>query len=480
MVVARLMFAGLALSLVAVLPTAMIGTAAAQGPPSLADIQVRDRLVADQEALLNAYRCRFVIDTQAVPGGCQGDQPARPATEPTPFIGTPTSDDLAVRDELVVAQEALLNVYRCRFVIDTQAVPGGCVGGVPTRIQEQIKVAVAPPSGRCAHTIASGSFEWERCAWDGFWDNRIYNHSLSEADGQSLVEKIWAEIDVEGKPATPPTSEVAPAGATCATAVEGGVIVACYQHSSHHLRRLDSSLQTILHETAHALVALHPSIQACQTHSDPRVYDACVHNDVFRCAADHLFVRYAGIPSAGVCGTTGQRPTLPSGAHEWVSTELDGGGRIAGVSAYFHNRGFPDGDSDDWLFVRCGGEGLEVFLDFERGSVAGQRLYAGLVPVIHVFLPSAFFSWEEAIQNDFVASNEIRGLWGESTHNSAVFLPKGDEAAFINSAVSANRRWLMVSVENWDGAGFGVFVFSLEDASVHVRPVAEGCGRARQ
>ena len=515
MVAARVMSAGLALSLIGVFPTAMIGTTVAQGQPTLDDVQIRDRLVADQEALLNVYRCRFDIDTQVVPGGCQGGQPALPATEPTPFTGMPTPDDLAARDELVAAQEALLNVYRCRFDIDAQVVPGGCVGGVPAPIQEptnaaqeptnaaqeqtnaaqepvnvaqeptnaaqeQINVAAAPPSGRCAHTIASGLLEWERCAWDGFWDNRSYNRSLSEADGQSLVEKIWAEVDVEGKPATPPTSELAPTGATCATAVEGGVIVACYQHSSHHLRRLDSSLQTILHETAHALVALHPSIQTCQSHSDPRVYDACVHNDVFRCAADLLFVRYAGIPSAGVCGTTEQQPTLSSGAHEWVSTELVGGGRIAGVSAYLHNRGFPDTDSDDWLFVRCGGGGLEVFLSFERGSVEGQSAYAGRVPAAHVRLPGAFFSWGEAVQGDFVAFNGVRDLWGASPLNNAIFLPVGDEVAFINSTVNTNSRWLMVSVENGDGGQFGVFVFSLEDASIHVRPVAEACGWAWQ
>ena len=36
-----------------------------------------------------------------------------------------------VRDTLIVAQESLLNVYRCRFNVDTQVVPNGCIQGNP-------------------------------------------------------------------------------------------------------------------------------------------------------------------------------------------------------------------------------------------------------------------------------------------------------------------------------------------------------------
>ena len=38
---------------------------------------MRDALIAEQENLLNVYRCMFQIDTHAVPGGCQNDQPAQ-------------------------------------------------------------------------------------------------------------------------------------------------------------------------------------------------------------------------------------------------------------------------------------------------------------------------------------------------------------------------------------------------------------------
>lgn len=40
----------------------------------------RDELIAAQESLLNDYRCRFDIDTQLVPNGCP--EPARPAATP--------------------------------------------------------------------------------------------------------------------------------------------------------------------------------------------------------------------------------------------------------------------------------------------------------------------------------------------------------------------------------------------------------------
>ena len=50
---------------------------AAQAAPTLENIAIRDRLIADQEALLNAYRCRFDIDTHVVPGGCTNGAPAQ-------------------------------------------------------------------------------------------------------------------------------------------------------------------------------------------------------------------------------------------------------------------------------------------------------------------------------------------------------------------------------------------------------------------
>ena len=109
-----------------------IATADAQEGPGDAvsrhDIAVRNELIIDQEALLNAYRCRFNIDTQVVTGGCAGGLPLEEVPQPDGFSGVPTRHELRVRDALIFAQELLLNAYRCRFNIDTQVVPGGCSG----------------------------------------------------------------------------------------------------------------------------------------------------------------------------------------------------------------------------------------------------------------------------------------------------------------------------------------------------------------
>ena len=43
---------------------------ASQSAPTSQDIRLRDQLIADQENLLNTYRCMFGVDTHAVPGGC--------------------------------------------------------------------------------------------------------------------------------------------------------------------------------------------------------------------------------------------------------------------------------------------------------------------------------------------------------------------------------------------------------------------------
>ena len=98
------------------------------------DIQLRDNLIAAQETLLNVYRCQFGIDTGAVPGGCTNGYPTQGFSQPAEFVGTPTSEDIAIRDQLIAVQEALLNTYRCRFdfEIDTHITPEGCPGQAPS------------------------------------------------------------------------------------------------------------------------------------------------------------------------------------------------------------------------------------------------------------------------------------------------------------------------------------------------------------
>lgn len=103
--------------------TSISGLVTAQQAISQHDIQVRDYLIANQENLLNTYRCLFGVDVHAVPGGCEDPDTVVPDVAPQNL----TQSDLDVRDGLIQSQEALLNVYRCQFDVDTELVPGGCV-----------------------------------------------------------------------------------------------------------------------------------------------------------------------------------------------------------------------------------------------------------------------------------------------------------------------------------------------------------------
>ena len=107
-----------------------------------ADVEARDQLIANQENLLNTYRCLFGVDTQVVPGGCPNPDTVTPGVSPE----NPTPQDIEVRDGLIQNQEALLNVYRCRFDVDTQIVPGGCIDGAPAPVVEVLPPLGPPPA----------------------------------------------------------------------------------------------------------------------------------------------------------------------------------------------------------------------------------------------------------------------------------------------------------------------------------------------
>ncbi len=214
----------LAAGLVLAAPFAVV-TAAAQ---TAGDIAVRDELIADQEALLNAYRCRFDIDTEQVPGGCAGGVPAQPAAGPAGFDGEPTADDIAVRDDLVAAQEALLNAYRCRFDIDTEVVPGGCPdpepaeelwgGGtgwaynsrgqpVATRVWSQAETKSPwPPAGE-------GQFEldwmtrcmreqydyWQEMVRRGWLDQSVVTYDQTARSCSLRIAAAWGPVVLDGR-----------------------------------------------------------------------------------------------------------------------------------------------------------------------------------------------------------------------------------------------------------------------------------------
>ncbi len=146
------------------------GLAKAQQAISQQDIQVRDQLIANQENLLNTYRCLFGVDVHAVPGGC--DDPVTVVAGAAP--PNPTQGDLDVRDGLIQNQEALLNVYRCRFNIDTELVPGGCSESAPVATSEADPFTIPEgPHGddtlisvgrgrSCAVQIGGGAACWGR------------------------------------------------------------------------------------------------------------------------------------------------------------------------------------------------------------------------------------------------------------------------------------------------------------------------------
>ena len=120
------------------------------------DVEQRDHLIADQENLLNAYRCLFDVDTELVPGGC----PTPDVVVPGPAPANPTQNDIDVRDGLIQNQEALLNVYRCRFDVDTEIVPGGCVDGAPVSESDPTTMPATDRVALMALYEATGGADW--------------------------------------------------------------------------------------------------------------------------------------------------------------------------------------------------------------------------------------------------------------------------------------------------------------------------------
>ena len=91
-----------------------------------AEIELRDRLIGSQEQLLNVYRCALEVDLELVPGGCS--EPPR-QLDPAVFTAGPNVDfhaEIELRDRLIGQQEKLLNVYRCMLGADLELVPGAC------------------------------------------------------------------------------------------------------------------------------------------------------------------------------------------------------------------------------------------------------------------------------------------------------------------------------------------------------------------
>ena len=184
---AILAVAGLAIAALAV-PG---GSANAQSPGDVGllrqQLEARDELIAQQEALLNTYRCRFGIDITAVPGGCSSGQPTRPAAPPGNFEGTPTNQDITARDQLIADQENLLNAYRCQHNIDTHIVTGGCpeVPHTPSSKNPDTSQAVSTQPGSVQYTaIAVSGYRTCAIRTDGTIDCWGGSHHANAPTGQ--------------------------------------------------------------------------------------------------------------------------------------------------------------------------------------------------------------------------------------------------------------------------------------------------------
>ena len=205
--------------------------------------------------------------------------------------------------------------------------------------------------GRCAPAVVMGVYDWEICAWGVAADPE-----MSRSEMEALVKRVWTEVRARGKPVDPPTLTEGSCGSDA---------LGCYLGSTHTIRLSTGfTLRTLLHELAHALVSENAAMRACAddwTHRQPQ----CSHGDWYRCAADALYVRYAGLERAGVCGTP---PDLKPG--DWFlerpfETEWGIVHAIASV---------PDTSGQYWLFVRCSSQlgakdrELEVFVGLPKDA----------------------------------------------------------------------------------------------------------------
>ncbi len=426
-----------------------------------------------QESLLNSYRCRFGVDTGVVPGGCRSGKPAQPAAQPVPFAGQPTSLAVAERDRLIYAQEWQLNTLRCRFGVDTTVVPGGCQQQDMAAGATRPLITVPPeaPSGRCSSHIASGIYNWEDgCAWSDYFTDSAYNYPLSDGEAAELLRRIWEEVDTPGKPANPPTAALVPSGTRCST----NSTIGCYIPSEHHINRLDAFLRVLLHEVAHALIADHSSVKACASRSG-NAFQACVHNDLFRCVADHLYVAYAGIPTAGVCGTVGdaERPSPttqpgPSGS-DWRSWQSDDGRMFAAVETLIHS-------SDQGLLIaRCTNGEVEVYIP------AMKRLWRSSTRTVdgaYIQIPDGYYDYSEARKEHYIDEHTIWVDWGISVDRESIF---ASDYQTTEDLVNLLRTSEYPELHIWSEVDLGsdrsaLWSFPIQGAQPHVDKVIDQCG----
>ena len=211
--------------------------------------------------------------------------------------------------------------------------------------------------GRCDPAIVMGIYDWEDCAWGISPDPE-----MRRSEGPALMAKVWAETKARGKPDEPPN---------LTEGYCGEQLLGCYLASTHTIQlSLGFTLRTLLHELAHALISDNESAQACDddwTHRQPQ----CLHGDLYRCAADALYVRYGGIKSAGVCG---QAPSLdPGDWHLWQPDEVEWGIIHAAASVLDENAQYSLGVRCETNFETGAAQHLAVLLNLPR-AISGDTL----------------------------------------------------------------------------------------------------------
>ncbi|MCY3960260.1 MAG: hypothetical protein OXG34_01145 [bacterium] len=171
---------GILLVICVLLPVA---SASAQPQPQQQVVE-RDRLIADQENLLNTYRCLFGVDVDVVPGGCANPDTIAAGAAPA----NPVASDLVARDGLIQSQEALLNVYRCQYSIDAHLVPGGCSKNLPSPspTPSSTPTAAPTPSVQTVSVVLCGS--------EGDFDDQVA--LIPSVDtSQDLLEAMVAQLN---------------------------------------------------------------------------------------------------------------------------------------------------------------------------------------------------------------------------------------------------------------------------------------------
>ncbi len=274
-------------------------------------------------------------------------------------------------------------------------------------------------SGRCAPAIVLGVYDWESCAWLGTRDPE-----MSKPEMQALIARVWRETDTPGKPSWPPDLEEGPCGWLLDVA-------GCYEPASHAIevvsgRSENFTLQVLLHELAHALISDSDEMAACADDWTHR-QSVCGHGNLFRCVADDLYVRYAGLDTAGVCG---QAPDLDPGDWQLLAPDESEWGVIHSAAQV------TDPESNHTLRIMCvtnyeqSGEParqLEAILFLEHGRRLRRAAPDYQVRIRYRFSDEEYLSDRRWMTDE----NLTMALWPERDASSLVGRFQGADRLFL-------------------------------------------------